>query len=138
MGEWSLNADAAEDYETIRNQVRDRGEMPRYERFLKGGFWRNFFSKYSESNHLHKKLLWVSEKVENVRKRIDKKGTPKQKAILEKAQQALYRGECNCPYWHGVFGGLYLNHLRFSVYRELIEAEKLADSLLPPPRGEAG
>ena len=62
-----------------------------------------------------------------------KKPTAAKKSVLEKAERALYRGECNCPYWHGVFGGLYLNHLRFGVYRELIEAEKLADSLLPAP-----
>ena len=87
--------------------------------------------KYSESNHLHKKLLWVSKKVEVAREKLAKKSTPKQRAVLEEATRALYRGECNCPYWHGVFGGLYLNHLRFAMYRQFIEAEKLADSLLP-------
>ncbi len=133
MGEWALPADAAEEYEHIRQEVRDRGELPRYERYLKGGFWRNFFAKYAESHHMHKKLLWVSAKVKEAQDRLSKKATPKQKAVLGKAIQALYRGECNCPYWHGVFGGLYLNHLRFAVYRELIDAEKLADSLLPSP-----
>src|SRR5665213_287442 len=131
MGEWSLPTEAAKEYESVRHEVRDKGEMPRFDRYLKGGFWRNFFAKYSESNHLHKKLLWVSQKVEEARLKISKKGTPKQKAILEEATRALYRGECNCPYWHGVFGGLYLNHLRFAMYRQFIEAEKLADSLLP-------
>ncbi len=133
MGEWSLPAEAAEEYEHVRHEVRDRGEMPRFERYLKGGFWRNFLVKYEESGHLHKKLLWVSDKVEEARKALAKKSTPKQKAILEEAEKALYRGECNCPYWHGVFGGLYLNHLRFAVYRQLVEAEKLAESLLPAP-----
>jgi alpha-amylase len=135
MGEWALPADAAMEYEHIRHEVQNRGEMPRYDRYLKGGFWRNFLSKYAESNHLHKKLLWVSAKVEEAQKRLSKKATAKQKAALDKALHALYRGECNCPYWHGVFGGLYLNHLRFAVYRELIEAEKQAESLLPPPPG---
>ncbi|HVZ80811.1 MAG TPA: alpha-amylase/4-alpha-glucanotransferase domain-containing protein [bacterium] len=133
MGEWSLPADAAEEFEHIRHEVRDRGEMPRFDRYLKGGFWRNFLAKYDESNQMHKKLLWVSAKVEAARERLGKKATPKQKAVLAQATQALYRGECNCPYWHGVFGGLYLNHLRFAVYREFIEAEKAAESLLPPP-----
>jgi hypothetical protein len=31
-----------------------------------------------------------------------------------------------------VFGGLYLNHLRFGVYRELLAAERAADQLLNP------
>ena len=138
MGEWSLPAEAAMDYEHIRHEVRDRGEMPRYDRYLKGGFWRNFLSKYAESNHLHKKMLWVSAKVEEAKKRLTKKASPKQKAALDQAIRALYRGECNCPYWHGVFGGLYLNHLRFAVYRELIEAEKLAEAILPDPPGGIG
>ena len=27
--------------------------------------------------------------------------------------------QCNCPYWHGAFGGLYLPHLRNAIYRSL-------------------
>jgi 4-alpha-glucanotransferase len=131
MGEWALPPGAAADYEDVRREVQERGEMPRFERFLKGGFWRNFFVKYAESNHLHKKLLWVSDKVAEAGRK--PRANARQKAVLEKAVRALYRGECNCPYWHGVFGGLYLNHLRFAVYRELIESEKLAESLLPAP-----
>ncbi|HVM32650.1 MAG TPA: alpha-amylase/4-alpha-glucanotransferase domain-containing protein [bacterium] len=133
MGEWSLPAEAAAEYERIRHEVGDRGEMPRFERYLKGGIWRNFQVKYAESNQMHKKMLWVSDKVEKARKHLAKKSTPQQKALLAKAEQALYRGQCNCPYWHGVFGGLYLNHLRFANYRQLIEAEREADALLPAP-----
>jgi hypothetical protein len=36
----------------------------------------------------------------------------------------LYKGQCNDPYWHGVFGGLYLPHLREAAYHHLLEAEK--------------
>ena len=133
MGEWSLPAEAAEEYEGVRHEVRDRGEMPRFERYLKGGFWRNFLVKYAESSHLHKKMLWVSEKVERARHHLAKKGTAAQKAALTRATQALYRGQCNCCYWHGVFGGLYLNHLRFGLYRQLIEAEKELAPLLSKP-----
>ncbi|HEX8199547.1 MAG TPA: alpha-amylase/4-alpha-glucanotransferase domain-containing protein, partial [Isosphaeraceae bacterium] len=39
----------------------------------------------------------------------------------------LYRGQCNCPYWHGAFGGLYLPHLRNAIYRHLIAAEDALD-----------
>jgi len=136
MGEWALPPDAAQDYKNLRHEVQQRGEMHRFERYLKGGFWRHFLAKYDESNQLHKKLLWVSDKVERARKEMPKKPSPKQKALLEEAETALYRGECNCAYWHGVFGGLYLNHLRFALYQNLIGAEKAADALLPPtPHG---
>jgi alpha-amylase len=110
--------------------------MPRFERYLKGGFWRHFLAKYDESNQLHKKLLWVSDKVERARRGLPAKPAAKQKALLEEAETALYRGQYNCAYWHGVFGGLYLNHLRFALYQNLIAAEKCANALLPPsPQG---
>jgi alpha-amylase len=136
MGEWALPPDAAQDYENLRHEVQNRGEMPRFERYLKGGFWRHFLAKYDESNQLHKKLLWVSDKVEKARQGLPAKPAAKQKALLEEAETALYRGQCNCAYWHGIFGGLYLNHLRFALYQNLIAAEKCADALLPPsPQG---
>ena len=37
---------------------------------------------------------------------------------------ALYRGQCNCAYWHGVFGGLYMPFLRFAIYEQLLKAEE--------------
>ena len=46
---------------------------------------------------------------------------------LEAARQELYRGQCNCPYWHGAFGGLYLPHLRNAIYRRLIAAHNALD-----------
>jgi alpha-amylase len=39
----------------------------------------------------------------------------------------LYRAQCNDAYWHGVFGGLYLPHLRHALYENLIKAELLYD-----------
>jgi alpha-amylase len=39
----------------------------------------------------------------------------------------LWAGQCNCSYWHGVFGGLYLPILRNAIYRNLIESEKALD-----------
>ena len=36
----------------------------------------------------------------------------------------IWRSQCNCAYWHGVFGGLYLPHLRHAIYENLILAEK--------------
>ena len=39
----------------------------------------------------------------------------------------LYRGQCNCSYWHGAFGGVYLPHLRHAIYNHLIAADNLID-----------
>jgi alpha-amylase len=46
---------------------------------------------------------------------------------LEYARQALYRGQCNCSYWHGAFGGIYLPHLRNAIYNQLIACDNLLD-----------
>ncbi len=78
-------------------------------RFLRGGFFREFFLKYPESDHLHKRMLAVS------------------RSVLaqgdEQARSELYQAQCNDPYWHGVFGGLYLPHLREAAYYHLLQAE---------------
>jgi hypothetical protein len=42
---------------------------------------------------------------------------------LPEARKDLYQAECNDAYWHGVFGGLYLPHLRRAVSSKLISAE---------------
>jgi alpha-amylase len=43
------------------------------------------------------------------------------------ARRELYRAQCNCSYWHGAFGGIYLPHLRNAVYNHLIAADNLLD-----------
>ena len=108
MSEWSLPEEAQEAFEDVTKRFEN---SPEVKRFLRGGFWRNFLTKYAESNNMHKKMLYVSGKVNNAKKK------------SPKAVDALYAGQCNCGYWHGVFGGLYLPHIRTAVYRELIRAE---------------
>lgn len=85
-----------------------------------GGFWRNFFVRYPESNHPHKKMLYVRKKIARL---------PEGEA-KEKAMDLLWAGQCNCAYWHGIFGGLYLNFLRHALYNRLIGAEVLAEQEL--------
>jgi hypothetical protein len=105
MMEWILEP---EDYEQFRKLKKDSPAEAR--RFLRGGFFREFFLKYPESNHLHKRMLLVSKEVSRNKN--------------QAAAKELYRGQCNDPYWHGIFGGLYLPHLREEAYRHLLEAEK--------------
>jgi len=53
--------------------------------------------------------------------------------LVEQARTELYRGQCNCAYWHGAFGGIYLPHLRNAVYRHLIAADNLLDQATGRP-----
>src|SRR5207245_2434328 len=43
---------------------------------------------------------------------------------LARGQVALWRAQANDAYWHGVFGGCYLPHLRRAVKTALLDAER--------------
>lgn len=87
-----------------------------------GGFWRNFKVKYAESDEMYARMLSVSHRL--ARAESDAEADPD---YLEVARNELYRGQCNCAYWHGTFGGLYLPHLRNAIYRHLIAADNALD-----------
>lgn len=123
MMEWSLPTPARNRYHGLTQEFSSRpDDLP----FLRGGIWRNFFSKYSESNLLHKKMLYVSGKV---RRLIDRRRREKAAAEIQEAITLVLRSQCNDAYWHGVFGGLYSPHLRTAAWRSLVEAEAIADRL---------
>ena len=123
MMEWSLPVDAGLKFEQVLHQIADLGKKEEWKPFIRGGLWDNFLTKYEESNRMHKKMIYVSGKVRQAAK--SKTGSKK----VSQARTELYRGQCNCAYWHGLFGGLYLNYLRHAIYHHLTEAEKLADSI---------
>lgn len=90
------------------------------------GFFRNYFIKYAEANNLHKKMLYVSSKLHALKK-TSASGDRKKK--VEEALSELYKGQCNCALWHGLFGGLYLPNLRHALYEHLIRSENILTGL---------
>ncbi len=118
MGEWALPPEASREYTALTEDVKKWNHGERISRFLQGGQWRNFLAKYPESNWMHKRMLYVSALVSGAEAR----GEPG----AARAKDCLLRAQCNDAYWHGVFGGLYLPHLRTSVYENLIRAEEYA------------
>ncbi len=125
MGEWTLPTTAMKEYHEALAAIDGLAEREKIRPFIKGGIWRNFQAKYAESNHLHKRMLMVSEKVHRVLTAPRASARTEQDAA--RMIDHLYQGQCNDAYWHGVFGGLYLPHLRTAVYEQLIRAECLAD-----------
>ncbi|MGA7854984.1 MAG: alpha-amylase/4-alpha-glucanotransferase domain-containing protein [Candidatus Acidiferrales bacterium] len=124
MMEWSLRTPARNRYHALVTEFASRPDaLP----FVRGGIWRNFFTKYSESNLLHKKMLHVSRKVHALDH--SRRQDPVFVKAREEARTLMLRGQCNDPYWHGVFGGLYAPHLRTALWRSLAEAETIADRL---------
>jgi alpha-amylase len=115
MGEWALPAEEALAFHDARERalVEDRAEA----RWLRGGFWRNFQVKYREVNDLHKQMLRASAKVASM--------APGE--VRDLAVDHLHRGQSNDCYWHGLFGGIYISHMRLATLEHLIAAEDLAD-----------
>jgi len=121
MGEWALPPGPAARFGDLLHELR-AGRMGDLKPFLQGGYFRNFLRKYAEANQLHKRMLWVSERVAAARRM--------RPACGRTSRDFLYRAQSNDVYWHGVFGGLYLNHLRDAAWSNLLRAEAESDAVL--------
>jgi alpha-amylase len=119
MTEWALpplRMHAFEDASRALDAVPEAsvGARP----FLRaGGSWRNFKARYPESDEMYSRMLGLSRRLDDLR--ASGQADPD---ALDIARRELYQGQCNCPYWHGSFGGLYLPHLRNAIYEHLIAA----------------
>ena len=117
MTEWALPARTLASFHELEGKLERAGVLAEARPFFGGGFWRNFKVKYTEASNLYARMMESSESVAAVRD----SDPAKDEATLD-----LYRGQCNCVYWHGVFGGLYLPHLRFAAYKHLLAADRVA------------
>ena len=127
MLEWSLPADKSWEYTNLKRQLEAEGRRD-ITQFMYSGLWRNFLVKYPEINRMHKKMLRVHRKVYQART------LSKDDCGLEE----LWKAQCNCPYWHGVFGGIYLADIRATTYENIIKAESKADNIIHQHRLRLG
>lgn len=111
LGEWALPPDAASLFKKYYDRFKNYPDYEDIKPFFQGGQWKNFLSKYRESQIIHKKMVFISEALRD-------------RPIEEKKE--LFLGQCNDAYWHGIFGGLYLPHLRREINSNLIKALKRA------------
>ena len=149
MEQWVLPTPVRMKIETLMNQIAE-DEKLQYNRkfpdylkiFIRGGFWRYFLVKYPESNNMHKKMYYVRDKLEKLEEyinslseknlndlKITKDKINSFKRLINEAWDEIYKSQCNDCYWHGLFGGVYLYFLRFAVYKHLIRAENIIDSI---------
>src|SRR2546428_7073017 len=110
MEAWALPAHAVVRLAALERDLGEERVAGPDGAFLRGGHWRNFLVKYPEANRMHKKMLALSALCRE-------RGDP------PAARRAIGRAQCNDAYWHGVFGGLYLPHLRAAIWRNLALAE---------------
>ena len=124
MTEWAMPAERQRENEEIRHQLQESSQWQRVSQFVRGGFWRNFKTRYPESNEMYARMMQVSSRLAELS---ESSGDAMDREILDQARIDLYRAQCNCSYWHGAFGGIYLPHLRNAVFKHLIQADSLLD-----------
>jgi len=129
MTEWILPIEKQQELEDLAHEFENDARWPRLRRFMRGGFWRNFRVKYPESNEMYSRMLGLSFRLQ---RELACETTREQANYLEQARRELYRAQCNCGYWHGAFGGIYLPHLRNAIYHHLIAAEEYLDAATRP------
>jgi hypothetical protein len=111
MEAWSLPPAAATRLARLEKELGPERLQGSDGALVRGAHWRNFLVKYAESNRMHKTMVALSALARS-------RGDPPQ------ARRAIGRAQCNDAYWHGVFGGLYLPHLRHAIWRQLAIAER--------------
>jgi len=114
MTEWALPPQKSYTFGKLLHQLEDE-KRDDILQFMRGGFWRNFLVRYHEINNQHKKMLRVHHKVYDV-------GAAPETGLVQ-----LWKAQANDTYWHGLFGGIYMGHVRSAIYHHLIKAENAAD-----------
>ncbi len=125
MSEWTLPTEARLKYKEFKEDLKRCGISEKARAFMRGGTWSNFLAKYPESDWMHKRMIHVSSL-------FPEKGRSRKKG-WDDARENLYKSQCNCAYWHGLFGGVYLNYLRHGIWYNLISAERKARNLGKAP-----
>ncbi len=114
MTEWALPARKSYTFGQLLHQL-EHHKQEEILQFMRGGFWRNFLVRYPEVNNQHKKMLRVHDNVYAA-------GATEETGVVQ-----LWKAQANDTYWHGLFGGIYMGHVRSAIYHHLIKAENAAD-----------
>ncbi|MGD2063867.1 MAG: DUF1926 domain-containing protein [Nitrospirota bacterium] len=120
MSEWSLPAAKAVGLTRLVEEEKRRGDLDAVKPFISGGIWKGFLVKYPESNRMHKRAIALSARLDGATGE-----------AVDEARRHLYAGQANDAYWHGVFGGLYLPHLRHTIWHHLNRAEACLGAVVP-------
>jgi hypothetical protein len=114
MTEWALPPHKSYLFGKLTHQLEEE-KRDDILQFMRGGFWRNFLVRYPEINNQHKKMLRVHDAVYAA-------GATPETGLIQ-----LWKAQANDSYWHGLFGGVYMAHVRSAIYHHLIKAENVAD-----------
>ncbi|GLV56618.1 alpha-amylase [Dictyobacter sp. S3.2.2.5] len=116
MTEWALPPQRSYQFSQLLHQLESEHRSDIIQ-FMRGGFWRSFLVRYPEINNQHKKMLRVHDTVYAA-------GGNEETGLTH-----LLKAQANDTYWHGLFGGIYMAHVRSAIYHHLIKAENAADRI---------
>ena len=119
MNQWTLPPPAATAYAEIIEREKRSERYAATKGFVRGGIWRNFLTRYPEANWMHKRMLGLSQRLAQTEGASDD----------VELRTLLHRAQANDAYWHGLFGGLYLPHLRRGIYASLLALESKLDAI---------
>lgn len=132
MTEWAMPVDRQVESHEVQHLLEESSLWNRVAAFVRGGFWRNFKTRYPESNEMYARMMQLSDQLAAIDDSPLDESTGR---ILEEARDELYKAQCNCSYWHGAFGGIYLPHLRNAVFEHLIRADNRIQELMGQGNG---
>ena len=128
MGEWTLPAPAARRYAELVHAAQHQGVLERDRPFIRGGIWKNFLTRYAEANWAHKRMLGLSARLASLPNAL----------VRQDLVQLLHEAQANDAYWHGLFGGIYLPHLRRALWHAMIQLEQRLDAVQARPASASG
>ncbi len=114
MLEWALPPESVAAYGRVRAAAEAAAPAEHVRAFVRGSLWDMFLARYPEADQMHKHVLWTSRRA---------RALPAGAPAREEATTAVLRAQCNCAYWHGLFGGIYFPHLRHAVYQSVLAAD---------------
>lgn len=115
MSEWSLGKQSYDEFISVKEKLSESERI-----WLHAGYWRRFLKDHPHNRWMYGRVVNLSRYLNSLTPRHPRKN----KALME-----LYRAEANDVFWHGVFGGLYLGHLRRNLFHRLVSARVSADGL---------
>ena len=121
MLRWTLPASTQRTHTALQERLSEAGQWDELKPLLRAGSYFQYLARYPEVNWLHKRMLDVSERVAA---RYRPSQVARDVGALPEPVRDLWRAQANCAYWHGLFGGTYLPHLRQTLWRHLLRAER--------------
>jgi len=140
LSRWLRPAEAGRRYRELSEKLEGIGVLEDARPMLGSVLWDNVLVKYPEANRLHKRMLRVSNRIEQVRAIVQASvrkggsgaGLDRARELLKKSSTDLWRAQGHAAYWHGpgALPGIYDHRQRYMAAHYLLSVDRMVDRLL--------